>query len=181
MEVELIWRRGCPNVARARANLMRAFARAGLKARWRERCADDAECTEDVRAFGSPTIVVDRRDVAGLSATADGPSCRLYDGPDGPIGAPAPSVIAAKLHRAKLDRQCADDEGWSWRRLGATAPSLGVALLPKIACPACWPAYAGVLSSLGIPFLIDGRYLLALTVLFVALALFSLGFRASNK
>lgn len=182
MRVELIWRRGCPNVVRARANLMRAFARTGLKARWREWCADDAECPEHARAFGSPTIVVDGRDVAGLPATAAGPSCRLYrDDADGWVGAPSPSVIAAKLHRAHLDGQHAGDQGWSWRRLGAAAPSLGVALLPKIACPACWPAYAGVLSSLGIPFLIDSRYLLALTVAFVALALFSLGFRASRR
>ena len=36
-----------------------------------------------------------------------------------------------------------------WRSSLATLPGIALAFLPKIACPACWPAYAGVLSSLG--------------------------------
>jgi hypothetical protein len=29
-------------------------------------------------------------------------------------------------------------------------PGMGVAFLPKLACPACWPAYAGLLSGQGV-------------------------------
>jgi len=71
--------------------------------------------------------------------------------------------------------------GKAARWVAATAPAILVALLPKIACPACWPAYAGALSSLGVTFLIDARYLFALTAAFLAVALFFLGFRARRR
>lgn len=60
-------------------------------------------------------------------------------------------------------------------------PGVGVSLLPKLMCPACWPAYAAVLSSVGLGFLIAARYLLPLTVLFLAMAVASLAFRASSR
>ena len=62
-----------------------------------------------------------------------------------------------------------------------TIPSIGVSLLPKLACPLCWPAYAGVLSSLGLGFLISTKYLLPLTVAFLALAVAALAFRAKHR
>ena len=60
-------------------------------------------------------------------------------------------------------------------------PSVVVALLPKIACPACWPAYAGLLGSLGLGFLMKTQVLLPLTAVFLLLALFMLGFRAHRR
>ena len=54
-------------------------------------------------------------------------------------------------------------------------PGVGVSLLPKLMCPACWPAYAAVLSSVGLGFLISTTYLLPLTVLFLAVAAARLG------
>jgi len=60
-------------------------------------------------------------------------------------------------------------------------PGVGVSLLPKLMCPACWPAYAAVLSSVGLGVLISTTYLLLLTVLFLAVAVGSLGFRASSR
>jgi mercuric ion transport protein len=60
-------------------------------------------------------------------------------------------------------------------------PGIGVSLLPKLMCPACWPAYAGIVSVLGLGFLISAKYLLPLTALFLALTAFALGFRASRR
>lgn len=60
-------------------------------------------------------------------------------------------------------------------------PGVGVSLLPKLMCPACWPAYAAVLSSVGLGFLISTTYLLPLTVCFLAVAVGSIGFRASRR
>ena len=60
-------------------------------------------------------------------------------------------------------------------------PGVGVSLLPKLMCPACWPAYAALLSSVGLGFLISTTYLLPLTVLFLVVAVGSLGFRASSR
>ncbi|MCP5468546.1 MAG: MerC family mercury resistance protein [Deltaproteobacteria bacterium] len=68
-----------------------------------------------------------------------------------------------------------------WRRLLALLPVIGAALLPSLACPACWPAYAGFLSALGIGFFNYSAYLLPLMVIFIMVTLFTLGFRAKTR
>jgi mercuric ion transport protein len=68
-----------------------------------------------------------------------------------------------------------------WKRSLAVLPGVGVSLLPKLACPLCWPAYAGLLSALGLGFLISAKYLLPLTVAVLAIAATALGFRASRR
>ena len=60
-------------------------------------------------------------------------------------------------------------------------PSVGFSMLPKLACPACWPAYAGLLSSAGLGFLISTTYLLPLTAAFLFLAVAALLFRANKR
>jgi len=60
-------------------------------------------------------------------------------------------------------------------------PGVGVSLLPKLMCPACWPAYAAILSSVGLGFLISTTYLLPVTVLFLVIAAGAIGFRASRR
>jgi hypothetical protein len=58
---------------------------------------------------------------------------------------------------------------------------IGVSLLPKLMCPACWPAYAGVVSAVGLSFLASAKYLLPLTVGFLAITTVALRFRASRR
>lgn len=60
-------------------------------------------------------------------------------------------------------------------------PGIGVAMLPKLACPVCWPAYAGLLSSIGLGFLISAAYLLPLTIAFLTLTLATLAYRAKAR
>lgn len=62
-----------------------------------------------------------------------------------------------------------------------TLPGIGISMLPKIICPVCWPAYAGLLSSVGLGFLISTRYLFPLTAVFLALALGALALRAGRR
>ncbi len=50
----------------------------------------------------------------------------------------------------------------SWLRALAAAPGVAASALPVGVCPACWPAYAGVLSALGIAPALSGRVTLAL-------------------
>lgn len=69
----------------------------------------------------------------------------------------------------------------TWKQGALAIPGVGVSLLPKLMCPACWPAYAGILSSVGLGFLISAAYLLPITAVFLALAVGSLGFRASRR
>ena len=68
-----------------------------------------------------------------------------------------------------------------WKRVLAVLPGAGVSLLPKLMCPMCWPAYAGVVSAMGLGFLISTEYLLPLTVVFLAITTMTLGFRASRR
>lgn len=60
-------------------------------------------------------------------------------------------------------------------------PTIGVALLPKLACPACWPAYAGLLGALGLGFVDYTPYLLPLSVLFIGVVLATLAYRAPQR
>jgi len=69
----------------------------------------------------------------------------------------------------------------SLKRNLLAAPGVGLSLLPKLACPACWPAYAGLLSSLGVGFLSSTRYLLPMTVAFLFGAVGMLAFRARRR
>ncbi len=62
-----------------------------------------------------------------------------------------------------------------------TIPGIGLALLPKLACPMCWPLYAGILSSLGLGFLIGTAYLVPITIGFLAAAVVALGSRAKQR
>src|SRR5436190_21013774 len=62
-----------------------------------------------------------------------------------------------------------------------TIPGIGVALLPKLLCPLCWPLCAGVVSSVGLGFLIGTTYLLPITSAFLVLTLAILGFRANQR
>lgn len=70
----------------------------------------------------------------------------------------------------------------SWKQSASALPGIGVSLLPKVVCPACWPAYAGVLSALGLGFIpLSTKYLLPLTAGFLIAAVAALGFRAHRR
>ncbi len=68
-----------------------------------------------------------------------------------------------------------------WAKALTVLPGAGLTLLPIGACPACWPVYAGVLSSLGLGFLFDSVYLLPVTVAFLAFALGTLAYGAKSR
>ncbi|SRR6266852_531017 len=69
----------------------------------------------------------------------------------------------------------------TWKQSLMTLPGVGVSILPKLACPACWPAYAALLSSVGLGFLISTVYLLPMTVALLSLALAAIAFRAKLR
>ena len=69
----------------------------------------------------------------------------------------------------------------TWKQSLLAMPGIGVALLPKVFCPLCWPLYAGIVSSVGLGFLIGTAYLLPITSVFLVLTLAVLGFRAKER
>ncbi len=185
--VDLVYDLTCPNVKLARANLMRAFSAAGVAARWQEHQIGDPDAAARVRGFGSPTVLVDGRDVAQM---APGPEscCRIYASGDGTAGAPSVTDIAAALAAAMpLDPSAIERvppgraPASRWKVTAAALPGLGIALLPKVGCPLCWPAYAGVLSAMGLTFLMDDSWLFPLMALFLLAALAALTWRAKAR
>ena len=69
----------------------------------------------------------------------------------------------------------------TWKVGVLAVPGIGVALLPKLACPLCWPLYAGIVSSIGLGFLISTTYLLPFTIVFLILTVAALAFRAKQR
>ena len=69
----------------------------------------------------------------------------------------------------------------TWKESALAVPGVGISMLPKVVCPVCSPAYAAVLSSLGLGFLVSTTYLLPVTVAFLALAVGALAFRAASR
>lgn len=98
--VELVYFKGCPHVEDAREQLLRAIAEAGLDKKWTEWDRDDPSCPASLKGFGSPTILVDGKDVTGAAPTGDGASCRSYIDEHGHVsGAPPLSSILAALKK----------------------------------------------------------------------------------
>jgi hypothetical protein len=187
MQVELIFDKGCPNVQDARAQLQRAFSEIGRPPQWREWDCGDPASPAYAGAYGSPTILVDRKDVAGALPTDGADCCRLYRTSAGRLaGVPGVEQIVEAL-RAAGGAANAPSKGARKNAVRrstislAVVPAVAVALLPSITCPACWPAYAALLSSLGIGFLPTSVYLLPLTLGAVAFALLMFAWQARRR
>jgi mercuric ion transport protein len=90
-KVELVYDPDCPNVDRARERLRQAIGERGEGLPWTEWRSDDPTLPDYARGHGSPTILIDERDVA--AAHPAGRSCRLYDQGNGTLH-PAPPVAA---------------------------------------------------------------------------------------
>jgi hypothetical protein len=67
------------------------------------------------------------------------------------------------------------------KRILSVLPGIGAALLPNATCPACWPVYAGMLSALGLGFLMTGTYFYLLIILLLSVSLFSLAYKAKTR
>ena len=100
LKVQLLFFPGCPHVDAARQALASALAQAGLPTGFQELDTTSAECPQELRGWGSPTILIDGRDVAG-QVPAHGSACRLYaDCAEGSPGVPSEQAIAGALERA---------------------------------------------------------------------------------
>jgi hypothetical protein len=91
--VELIYFSGCPHVEAARTALRAALEQVGQTPVWQEWDQTRPGAPAHVHGLGSPTILVERRDVTGASIPTTGRACRAD-------GIPTPAVIAAALAAA---------------------------------------------------------------------------------
>jgi hypothetical protein len=88
--VELVYFKGCPNADTARDHIRRALVQAGRPERWTEWDLEDEATPERYKSHGSPTVLVDGRDVADSPQSAVGLSCNAD-------GAPSVDRIAEAL------------------------------------------------------------------------------------
>jgi len=170
-KVEFIFDKNCPNVKDARANLVKAFATKKLTPKWTEWDRNDTASPTHAREYGSPTILVDRKDISGAKPS-DNNSCRVYLSSGTHKGVPPIELIAEAL-TAK--------SGGFFRTTLAAIPGIGIILLPKLTCAACWPAYAAIMSSIGVGFFNYTDYLFPISIAALAFALGALLYKAKTR
>ena len=174
-KIEFLFEDSCPNITAARQALRAALAQAGLPSQWQEWERHDPRAPDHARRYGSPTILVDGRDIVG-EPPSDEPSCRIYaNEPGSNRGVPSVSQIMNALkttNPAQTKRVAKGGAG-----VLAMLPAAGAALLPKLTCPACWPAYGALLSSLGLGFVDYTPWLLPATFVFLVITLVLLAWR----
>jgi mercuric ion transport protein len=93
--IQLLVFEGCPLADAARRSLESALAQIDA-AEYEEIDLLAPDTPEDLRRWGSPTILVDGKDVAG-APQGQGIGCRVYASPE---GVPSPESIAASILEA---------------------------------------------------------------------------------
>ncbi len=96
-KIELLYFEGCPNAPRARENLRSVLEAMGAELSWREWDLLSDSTPAGLRAFGSPTVLIDGMDVTGRGGSGIGVACRAD-------GAPSVEQIAAKLGGLRAPR-----------------------------------------------------------------------------
>jgi mercuric ion transport protein len=181
-QVELIYDADCLNVDAARQQLRQALDSTGHRPEWVEWNRSDPESPAYARGYGSPTVLVDGKDVVGVPPADEANCCRVYQDGSGQFhGVPSVEAIVSALGNTTGGTTASNRTAATVRAWLPMVPAIGVSLLPKLACPACWPAYAGLLSAVGLGFLTDTAYLLPLTVLSLVVAVGALGWRAGRR
>lgn len=175
--VELIYDLSCPNIVETRRALINAFKELDLTPRWKEWDRNSNDTPSYARNYGSPTILINGEDIIEESRPTESNNCRLYQNASGKTtGVPSLELLKTSLLSIGKDKKRVE-----MRNVFASIPGIAFALLPKLTCAACWPIYAGVMSSLGIGFFNYSDYLLPITGLALLVALSALGYRANTR
>ena len=96
--VQLLFFSGCPHIEAARLQLINAFLASGLEPRWTEHDVNHPETPVELRGYGSPSVLVNGRDVMGATP-GDGAACRVYLGTDLPGAPPLNELVRALTSR----------------------------------------------------------------------------------
>ena len=89
-KIELVYFDGCPNVSQTRDHLRDAIKASGQQLTWSEWNLLEESTPAEFQRLGSPTVLVDGKDVTGESGGASAMSCRAD-------GAPSVASIAQRL------------------------------------------------------------------------------------
>jgi hypothetical protein len=101
-EIELLWWKGCPSTERALAELRTALQETGLsEAHIAMSEIGDEDLARERGFVGSPTVLVDGRDVAPAGDEEAGLNCRIYRLRNGKVSpTPDPQDLRDALRRA---------------------------------------------------------------------------------
>lgn len=185
--VELIYDNTCPNFNKAKDNIIKAFDETKIVAELKEWERSAPESPAYARDFGSPTILVDGIDVSQSPSSDGAANCRIYVDKKGKLnGVPSVDIIVSALLRPNdkksVHKTLFGAEGKiKGGRAFTVAPSFGIAALAPLACPACWPAYIGLLASMGIGMSFVNKVIFPLTFLLLILSVIPLWRRAKNQ
>lgn len=165
-EVHLLYFEGCPNFEKAKENLKAAIDQLGLSLQWREVNLKDPQTPEAWRGFPSPTILINGSElITGATASEGTSSCRFG-------GAPKAELIAAKLQ--------SNNPKSLWASLCAVPAAL-IGLFLSLFCPACYPALAGLIGSIGLGTVTEEALLKPLMILFLLVALLGLAYQGRRR
>ena len=95
MEVTLLYFDGCPSWQVAEQRLQTLADEVGFSLTRRR--VETPEAAEELEFRGSPTVLVDGRDPVAEGDEPVGLSCRIYDTPEGPAGAPTMQQLRTAL------------------------------------------------------------------------------------
>lgn len=98
LHVQLLTFEGCPLADAARIELAAALTECGIET-YEELDILSPETPENLRGWGSPTILVNGTDIAG-QAKGDDVSCRVYSAQGGVLGR---SEIASRIRKYASD------------------------------------------------------------------------------
>ncbi len=137
-EITLVYDVDCPNVNAARTALGQAIARARLDPGWIECERTTPGLPQRFLRFGSPTILVNGKDVADEPGAAAA-CCRIYQTPDGLRGVPPVEAIVAAIERAAVLKNV----GGTLMTKTTASGALGLAFVSALGWLCCLPIAAG--------------------------------------
>ncbi len=102
--IELIWEKECLNVEAAQDVIRTALAKFNESGPWKDWEIGVDEIPAHAQGFGSPTILVDRQDVAGHQGGCSDSCCRVYLNADGMSGVPSVEDVVNRLREPIIKR-----------------------------------------------------------------------------
>ena len=180
-KVEVLYFKGCPNHQQTVELAREIVTELGVDVAVEQVEVRTLEDAARLRFLGSPSVHVDGVDIeaAARASTAYAFACRTYNG----SRVPPRELFLGALGGARQSEgeQSLGPRDGDWRRLLPTAAGAAALLLPVGTCPACVPAYAAVLSSLGLPVLLYQRYMLPIAAMLLTASVGSLAYRARSR
>ena len=95
--IDLVYDADCPHKELARANIKVSLSNYAGEIDLHEWSSSDPKCPPHVLGFGSPTILIDKREITGMLSVAGMRGCRIYRTSNGQEHAPSVNQIRDAL------------------------------------------------------------------------------------